>query len=119
MATTYTVTTREGPRVERQRHSTLDQALEDLASAVDHLAVSARATPVKVGKRRYEPGDQVAARVELSGPQRFFPKLRAGVDVRGDGSIQAYTGRAQRTLIDPGDGEAALQALARVVLEQE
>lgn len=116
MASRYTVTVREGPSVQRTRYADLESALDALGEAVERLTETARSDPVKVGKRRYEPVDQVAARAEVSGPGRFFPALRAGVDIRGDGSREAYTGRAQRTLVEVREGETPTDALRRAVL---
>jgi len=62
--------------------------------------------------REYEPVKQVAARAELSGPRR----LRAGIDLRGDGSTEAWTGRVFRRLVELQPGEDAYAALRRVAV---
>ena len=106
----FTVTVRSGPRVDRERCETLVEALASIERRAHALASDAAARPV--GGRllqRITPAQQVIARLELSGPGR----LRAGVDVRGDGSSEAFTGKLRRRLIEQRRGESAFDALRR------
>lgn len=63
--------------------------------------------------RRYDPAQRVAARIEIAGPSRLLPAIRAGVDVHGDGAAEAYTGRASRVPVEADEGEPAWDALRR------
>jgi hypothetical protein len=105
------VTIREGPRVEREPFDDIDGALAALERRGRELERSARARPVKtVLGRSYDPVHQVLARLELSGRG-----VRAGVDVRGDGSSEAFTGRLRRRIVEQGDGESPYDALRRTL----
>ena len=108
----YTVTARIGGRVERERAKELEAALVALERKGRELERSSRARPTGGGLiRRFEPVQQVVGRIELAGPRR----LRAGVDVRGDGSSEAFIGRLRRTLVRQEDGESPYDALRRVL----
>ena len=89
---------------------------DDLAAALDALerrghTLQGQADAEAVGgelMRRFEPEDQVVARLELSG--------KGGVDIRGDGSAIAYTGRWRRRTIARESGESAYEALRRILI---
>jgi hypothetical protein len=115
MAGSYRLLVREGPRVTRARHASLDEALEDLAAHVSRLSEQSPREPIDLPTRRFEPIAQVVARAELSGPQQLLPRVRAGIDLRGDGSAEAWTGRASRQVIVQEDGESPVAALRRVL----
>jgi hypothetical protein len=106
----YRITTRRGSRVERERAEDLGAALAALERGGRELERDASSHAVG-GRlmRRFEPVQQVIGRVEIAGPRR----LRAGVDVRGDGSAEAYTGRIGRRLVAQRDGESPYEALRR------
>jgi hypothetical protein len=110
----YTVTTRVGSKVDRRRFDDLDDALAELEGRGRELAAGADAAPVEPKlMRRFEPVQRVLARLELRGPRR----LRAGIDVRGDGSTEGYTGRVRRRLLEQSGGEDAFAALRRALRE--
>jgi len=105
----YKLKVRAGSKVERSRHDELDEALRELEERARELQGSARGRTVDVKIRRFEPVQQVRARLELSGPAR----MRVGMDVRGDGSVESWTGRLRRDLIEQRRGESAFVALRR------
>ena len=108
----YTLTIRQGPKVTRERYAELDEAVGAVEQHGRELERGADARPVGGSLiRRIEPVQQVVARLELRGPGR----LRAGVDVRGDGSSEAYTGRVRRRLVEQRTDEDAYGALRRIL----
>jgi hypothetical protein len=108
----YRVVVRHGPKVGKHDAATLDAALDVLEHEARAVAGGPRRRTVDLRVRTFEPAQQVAARAELRGAG-----VRAGVDVRGDGSAEAWTGRIRRTLIEPRDGEDAYAALRRVLTQ--
>ena len=96
--------------MERARFDDLAEAIAALERRGEELQEDADAHTIdlKVG-RRFEPVQQVVARLELSGPAR----VRAGIDVRGDGSAEAWTGRIRRSLIEQLPRETPYEALRR------
>lgn len=109
----WRVTVRVGPRVERATHATLQAALSAVEDRAARLAEDVGRAPVDVRYRRYEPAQQIKARLELAGPQRLLPSIRAGIDVHGDGSSQAYLGRVRRQVVKARRRESAVEALRR------
>jgi hypothetical protein len=106
----WRVTVRTGPTVERLPAETLGEALDTLELHARAAANTERRAPVDTRVRRYEPGDQVAVRAEVRGPG-----VSAGVDVRGDGSVGAWTGRIRRRALAQEDGESPYEALRRAL----
>lgn len=102
-------TIRVGPKVEHAYHEDVLSALLALRERLSGLGVTRDAT--SVFRRQLGPEAQVAARGELRLPGR----VHAGVDVRGDGSAEAWTGRWRRQVVEQKDGEDAFAALGRVL----
>jgi hypothetical protein len=107
----YVVRVRTGAKVERLRFERLGEALAMIESRGRELEREAPGRVVDLKVKRFEPVQQVVSRLELAGPGR----MRAGVDVRGDGSAEAYTGRMRREVILQQAGEDAYGALERAI----
>jgi len=107
----WSLTIRDGPRVQRTSFDTLAAALQALRARLDELAPSAHREPVEVLSHRYDAALQVAVRAEVAGPGG----RHGGVDLRGDGSTEAYTGRWRRSLVTLEPGEDAIDGLRRAL----
>jgi hypothetical protein len=111
----YMVTIRVGPKIRRSRHESVRDAVDALERELTTLGPAARRDTRNALTREYAPQAQVSARGEVSGPSRLRPRVRAGADVRGDGSIEVYEGRVTRRLIAPERREGPFDALRRVL----
>jgi hypothetical protein len=107
----HRVIVRSGPRVERLDAASLDAALDLIEERARALAGDTRRAPVELHFRTFEPAQQVAHRLELRGDGG----ARGGLDVRGDGSVEAWTGRVRRRLVLQEPGESAYAALRRTL----
>jgi hypothetical protein len=108
MARDFRLMARVGPKVEKERFASLDDALESLAARIHGVG---HAPDRRVLGREYEAVRQVTGRFELRGPGG----LRGGIDVRGDGSAEAYTGWVRKRVVAPEGRETAVQALGRAL----
>ena len=112
----WVLTVRSGPRVTRERYSTLEEALSALDERADSLSAASTREEVQFFSRRIEPSRQVAARLEIAGPGDWRGAgASGGVDLRGDGSAEAFTGRMRRTIVEQRRGESAPAALRRAL----
>jgi hypothetical protein len=92
--------------VSHERFRSAEDALRAIEERGRELSAGARAKPVDTKVLgRWEPQQQVAARLQLG--------RRGGVDIRGDGSAEAYTGWLRRRLIERRGGESPYDALRR------
>ena len=113
MARGYTVTVRHGPKVRRSHFEALEPAVDALEQEMRALSQTERRRTIDLRYKEFTPVQQVAARGELAGPRH----LRAGIDLRGDGSAEAFIGRVRRRLVEQRDGESPYDALRRVLLQ--
>lgn len=107
----YTLTARVRGKVAHERFDDLETALGALER--QGHALQGRADADAVGgtlMRRFEPEDQVTARLEISGRG-----VKGGVDVRGDGTAIPFTGRLLRKQVQRKRGESAYEALRRAL----
>ncbi len=113
----WTLTLRAGPRVTRAGFGTLPEAMSELRLRLDDLAPDAGRMPVDLLSRRIQPVAQVSVRAEIVGPGGMRASVRGGVDMRGDGSTEAFVGRIRRRLVQQRPGEDACDALRRALTD--
>ena len=111
----YRVVVRTQGKVEKLESASLPDALALLEARARAAAEGPGSPEVDLRYKRFAPWQQVAARLELSGPDRWRPAVRAGVDVRGDGRTEPWKGRLRRTPIGVREGESPYDALRRTV----
>jgi len=100
-------------------HAQFDD-LDEAVAAMRERAMAIRSEgPVRrvQSLRDYEPGDQVPARLKLSG-RGLFRKPSAGVDVRGDGTFVPFKGGVVREELDPTHHDTPFD-LVRETLQAE
>jgi hypothetical protein len=106
----WRVTVRDGPRVDKLRADGREAALDLVEREARALAAGPGRRAVDLRARTFTPQQQVAARIELR-----RRGVAAGVDVRGDGSTEAWTGRLRRSVVQQEDRESPYDALRRVL----
>jgi hypothetical protein len=111
----FRIVTRNGAKVTRERAASLGEALDLVERYGRGLAAQPRRPEVDLRFRTFTPAAQVAARIEVSGPQRWRPAVRAGIDVRGDGTVEAWSGGTEREAVALQSGESPYDALRRAL----
>ncbi len=105
---------RNGAEVDREGFDSVDEAVARMRERA--LEIRAEGPPKAANVlRKFEPEDQVTARLELS-RGGFLRKQAAGVDVRGDGTFMPYRGGLRREELDPSGHDTPFD-LVRETLE--
>jgi hypothetical protein len=95
----WKLTVRHGSEVEHANFDDLDAAVAAMRERA--LAIRSEGQVEKVGGfRDYQPGDQVHARLQISG-RGLLHRPTAGVDLRGDGEFVPFRGGIGREELDP------------------
>lgn len=110
MAAPYALTLRREGATEKQRFDLLTDAVDALEREARAFALTERRAARQALTRTYEAVQLVPLRASLSAR-----RLHCGVDVRGDGSAEAWTGRWRRSVVRQQPGESPYDALRRVL----
>jgi hypothetical protein len=109
----WKLTVRDGSEVSHDSFEELGEAVAALRERAMEIRAGGPAEKVSTLKD-FEPGEQVRARLELSG-KGWWRKPIAGVDVRGDGSFIAFAGRIAREELDPTDVETPFDEVRKAL----
>jgi hypothetical protein len=106
---TWKLTVRNGSDVSHESFEDLGEAVAEMRQRALDIRTEGPAKPVSA-LRDYSPGDQVRARLQLSG-RGLLRKPVAGVDVRGDGTFMPFRGGVRREELDPTGHETPFDAV--------
>lgn len=113
----WTLTIRDGPKVTRDKHRSLDDGLEALRDNCERIRSDGGLPEVSM-LRTYESGDRVKARLELSTGWALRGR-DAGIDVMGDGALIPFRGGIARRPLEPRDGASAYELVAEALSAPE
>jgi hypothetical protein len=107
----YRLTVRHGPRVDRRQFDDLPAAVAAMESRAQEIRSEGPLEGIKM-LREYEPGERVAARLEVATGGKLRGRT-AGVDLMGDGSLVGFAGGVRRRTLDPRGGQTVFDAVRR------
>ena len=105
----WKLTERRGPKVTREDFDRLDDAVDQMRRRAEEVRAAGPLQPRSM-LRDFEPGDQVAARLEISG-KGWLRAPTAGVDVKGDGTFVPFKGGMGRKELQAEAGASAFDAV--------
>jgi hypothetical protein len=111
----WKLTVRDGSDVSHESFEELGAAVAAMRERAMEIRARGPARSVSA-LRDFEPGDQVLARLQLSG-RGVLRKPVAGVDVRGDGTFMPFRGGVWREELDPSGHDSPFD-LVRETLER-
>jgi hypothetical protein len=100
--------------VRRERFEQLDEAMEAMRAAAAEVSGAGPLGPVRM-IREYQPGERVAARLEISTGGPLRGGRDAGLDVMGDGRLVPYTGASRRRSLELEADESPFDAVRRAL----
>jgi hypothetical protein len=103
------LTVRHGSDVRHAAFDDLDEAIAEMRAEA-HAIQAEGPLPAASLLRDYQARDQVNARLQLTG-KGLFNKPVAGVDVRGDNSLVAYSGALRRQELTPQGRDTPFDAV--------
>lgn len=109
----WRLTVRNGSEVEHVSFDDLDEAV----AAMRERAMEIRAEGPVEGVstlRDFAPGDQVRARLQLSG-KGWLRKPTAGIDLRGDGTFMPYRGSVRREELDASSDATPFETVRKTL----
>jgi hypothetical protein len=111
----WKLTVRHGSEVDHAQFEDLGEAVATMRARALEIRSEGPVKDVS-SLRDYGPGDQVHARLQLTG-RGLLRKPVAGVDVRGDGTFMPFRGGVGREELDPTHHETPFD-LVRETLEE-